>query len=114
MHIQFIGAMNKKRTERTFWATGRIRKHTFRRVPRFPRSLIGSTEDDWQYRADTYASTYPSRLNLATNDCKSFAVELASTLTGTPIVSLDELTMDIEAKSEGSDVGSGPDILDWS
>jgi hypothetical protein len=95
-------------------AAGRIRVHTFKRIPPFPRSLIGSAPDDWRQRADDFISTYPSQLNLKTNDCKSFALALSRTLTEVEVESLQDLAY---ARS-GSAVGrkgsrSLPDLLDW-
>lgn len=89
--------------------------HTFRRVPPFPRSLVGLTSDDWKEMADAHSSTYPSRLNLAQNDCKSFSLQLAKTLTGVEIARLDDLIMHTPSSKRGTnDSHAIPDLLDWS
>lgn len=87
--------------------------HTFKKVPRFPRSLVGSTLDDWKVKAEQYCAAYPSQLDLAKCDCKTFSLQLSRALTDVEIGSLDELSTATPSLQGDSDEKPAPDLLDW-
>lgn len=93
---------------------GRIRIHEFKRLPPFPRSLVGEVGlDDWQTSVEGFCSAYPSRLNLAQNDCKTFSLQLAKTLTNIETSSLEDLVMVTTGGGGAGGSPSVPDLLDW-
>lgn len=94
---------------------GRIRMHEFKRTPRFPRCLVGNVaSEDWKAMAERYCSTYPTGLNLAQNDCKTFSLQLVRTLTSVEMCNLQELEMVTPSKSGADDSQTVPGLLDWN
>ena len=89
--------------------------HEFKRTPRFPRCLVGNVaSEDWKAMAERYCSTYPTGLNLAQNDCKTFSLQLARTLTNAETSSLHELVMVTPSEGGTDALQTVPDLLDWN
>jgi hypothetical protein len=99
-------------------SAGRIRLHTFRRDPTFPRALVGYAGEDWEDSFQMFSSQYNTNLDLVQNDCKTFTIALAQHLTG--IAQLDLATLPLKRRETttqamgSSEQGSSmPDLLDW-